>query len=782
MTQIRHEQRGPLVATDPDDPRVIAAMEEYLAELEAGRTPDRRRFLARHPEIAAALTECLDGLAFLHAAAPSLHAPNEPDGLTPPGLPGEAEQRPLGDFQLGREIGRGGMGVVYEATQLSLGRRVALKVLPLAATLDPKHLQRFQREAQAAAQLHHTNIVPVYAVGCERSVHYYAMQLIEGRSLAALIEEMRATRDEERGARIEDRGSKAPKTTTVIERRSSILDPQSSILARRRSAEFFRTAARLAMKAAEALEHAHQLAIVHRDIKPANLLVDVRGNLWVTDFGLALFQSDANLTITGEVLGTLRYMSPEQALGKRGVVDHRTDIYSLGMTLYELLTLRPAFDGQDRQELLTQIGGEEPRPPRRIDPSIPVELETIVLKAIAKNPAERYGTAQELADDLQRFLDNRPIFARRPTLRDRACKWARRHRGLVASAVALLLVAVAGLVVAMWFIAQEHTETRAAYERERRQAESAREQRVRAEENFRAARQAVDLLSHIGEEDLANLPPALESVRRRMLEATLGYYQDFLERRQDPSIQAELEASRARVTRLLDELTALQSSGQLELLKQSSIQKELKLTADQRARVEQVAERIKEQWHKLIGEFRNSESEERRARSLKVAREEEGAIAETLDSEQAKRFRQLLLQMYQRGPYGFADPELVATLQLTTKQREKIRNILQTAYQPPWEVGFAGGPRGKGGDGYGKGGKGTGRPPPRPQQPSWASVHEKIMKELTLAQREKWRELTGEPLLAEVRITPLAGSLRFGPSWMNRAPGPMGWLPGPGRP
>ncbi len=161
------------------------------------------------------------------------------------------------------------------------------------------------------------------------------------------------------------------------------------------------TAAALGIQAAEALDHAHKLGIVHRDIKPANLLLDVQGNLWITDFGLARLQDDAGLTITGDLLGTLRYMSPEQALAKRGYLDHRTDIYSLGATLYELLTLRPAIDGQDRQEVLRKIAQDEPTPPRRLNPAIPRELETILLKAMSKEPGSRYATAQELADDLR---------------------------------------------------------------------------------------------------------------------------------------------------------------------------------------------------------------------------------------------------------------------------------------------------------------------------------------------------------------------------------------------
>src|SRR5262249_2618580 len=187
---------------------------------------------------------------------------------------------------------------------------------------------------------------------------------------------------------------------------------------------FYRTVASLGVQAAEALEFAHQSGVVHRDVKPANLLLDAGGRVWVTDFGLARLGTDAGLTMTGDLLGTLRYMSPEQALGQRVPVDHRTDVYSLGATLYELLTLGPACGGPTRGEVRRRIALEEPRPPRRLNPAVPAELETIVLKAMAKNPAERYATAQELADDLKRFLEDKPIRARRPSLRQRAAKWA----------------------------------------------------------------------------------------------------------------------------------------------------------------------------------------------------------------------------------------------------------------------------------------------------------------------------------------------------------------------
>jgi WD40 repeat protein/serine/threonine protein kinase len=474
-----------------DDPRVIAAVEEYCAALNAGRKPDRQAFLARHAEIAGALAKCLDGLEFVHAAAPRLSlfgkgvAVATGDEIRPSAA--------VGDYRIVREIGRGGMGIVYEAEQLSLGRRVALKVMPFAAAMDVKQLQRFRIEAQAAAHLHHQNIVPVYGVGCERGVHYYAMQYIEGQTVAALIHELRDMAGleppdarasvapasflaselvsgrwapaKQPGAEVvrlcggvESTGPYRPTTSQPHHRTTSPpldVTPPAAVRSTERSGNspaFFRTVAHLGVQAAEALEHAHSKGVIHRDIKPANVLIDSDGNLWITDFGLARMLSEAGLTMTGDLLGTLRYMSPEQALAKRVPVDHRTDIYSLGVTLYELLTLQPAYDGCDRQEVMRQIAFEEPRPPRRLNKSIPAELEIIVRKAMGKTPAERYATAQELADDLRRFLDDKPIKAKKPTLLDWTRKWARRHQGIVTTGIVGLIVAVSILTVSSLMI------------------------------------------------------------------------------------------------------------------------------------------------------------------------------------------------------------------------------------------------------------------------------------------------------------------------------------------
>jgi serine/threonine protein kinase len=420
-----------------------------LESAEPGRAPDREALLARYPEFAQELEQFFANRERLDRLAGPLREAVRPkpaaDGreAATGALP---ENSLLGDFRIVREVGRGGMGIVYEAEQVSLRRRVALKVLPFAATLDATRLQRFTNEAQAAAQLHHTNIVPVFAVGCERGVHYYAMQFIDGQTLAAVIRQLQGSEEGQAPPAGDSVPTAACSPSPCPPEVGDAPTPPVAGLSTeraRRDRSFYRRAAELGGQAAAALEHAHQLGVVHRDIKPANLMLDARGTLWVTDFGLAQISTGESLTLTGDLVGTLRYMSPEQALGNRAVIDQRTDIYSLGVTLYELLTLRRAFPGADRQELLRQIAFEEPRPLRKVDRGIPAELETIVLKAMAKNRDERYSTATELAEDLERFVKDEPIRARRPTLAQRLRKWGRRHRALVGAAVAVVVLTAA---------------------------------------------------------------------------------------------------------------------------------------------------------------------------------------------------------------------------------------------------------------------------------------------------------------------------------------------------
>ncbi|MBN2445818.1 MAG: serine/threonine protein kinase, partial [Phycisphaerae bacterium] len=528
---------------------LVELVDAFTARLDQGEQPSIEDFAAQHPEFAETLRPVLSAVQAMRALS---------GGLPPAGQADEAHavvSGRLGDYRIIGEIGRGGMGVVYEAQQISLDRRVALKILPFAAVLDPRKLQRFKTEALAAAQLHHTNIVPVFSVGCERGVHYYAMQYIEGQSLAAVIAELRslAGMDTEFTGRrpntSESDGHALPPALGVSSAgvgEARALSPcartlpgssdAAQLLASQRKTNgpaFFRSVASLGIQAASALDHAHAAGVVHRDVKPGNLLLDGRGNLWVTDFGLALIGSDPELTLTGDILGTIRYMSPEQSLAKRVGVDHRTDIYSLGVTLYELLTLQPAFTSTDRQELLRQIAVEEPRPPRRINHAIPVELETIVLKAISKDTKERYETAQHLADDLQRFLTDRPIHARPPSLTMRAAKWARRHRTVVASAAILMVMAVIALSVSTVLIWR-------AREDAIRQWSVAQAQHARAEANFQLARDSLDLmLTRVAATELGG-EPQMEKVRQALLEDALQFHEQFFRQKADaPTVRAE---------------------------------------------------------------------------------------------------------------------------------------------------------------------------------------------------------------------------------------------------
>jgi tetratricopeptide (TPR) repeat protein/serine/threonine protein kinase len=435
-----------------DDPALFDLAEEMAARLQSEDVADVEAWIAaqgEHAERLRRLLPTVQVMAQLGAA----------DGSVPPGPEGEPVPGLLGDFRILRELGRGGMGIVYEAEQLSLGRRVALKVLPFAATMDPRHLQRFRNEARAAASLHHEHIVPVYAVGQDRGVHYYGMQFIDGWTLAEFLAYQRGSPPDR-----SDQPTTAPSPPAPDQPAAETAVAAAGTTAQLpRDAAEFRRIAKWGIQAAQALEHAHSLGIVHRDIKPGNLMLDSQGKLWITDFGLARTLADSGLTLTGDVVGTLRYMSPEQALAKHGLVDHRTDIYALGATLYEVLVLRPAFPGNDRQELLRQIAFEEPKAPRRVNGAIPTELETIVLKALEKNPAERYATAQGLADDLRNWLEDRLIKARRPGVRVRLVKWARRHRQVVASlAAGMMALLVVGVVLAFAYQRQQAEEARQA--------------------------------------------------------------------------------------------------------------------------------------------------------------------------------------------------------------------------------------------------------------------------------------------------------------------------------
>ncbi len=459
--------------------------DRFTEELQAGQEPRLEDYLARYPEIAESIRRLFPSLAALHGQMPRESRP------WPASLPVE-----LGDYLLKEEIGRGGMGVVYRAEQRSLGRTVALKTLPWAATLSDTHLARFRNEARAAASLAHPHIVPVYSVGCDQGVNYYVMQLIAGRSVAEWLEDQR----------------KPPDANTQGSAPSPSLGG-----AHRTTDHHARLVARLAAQAARALDHAHAFGVVHRDIKPGNLLVSFpehasevsEPKLWVTDFGLAQMEGDVRLSRTGDLLGTVRYMSPEQTKGRTSIVDHRTDIYSLGATIYEWLTGRPAFGSDDRMTLLHEIAEQDPTPLRRIMADLPRDLETIVAKAMEKSPADRYRTAGELADDLENFLHCRPLIAQPSSIWHRATKWARRHQAVVWTAGLVLSIATVLLAASTILVTIAYRGTD--------------QQRQRAETHLRLARELIDN-TYLKEARRIERDPAAISQQRDILERLIEFY------------------------------------------------------------------------------------------------------------------------------------------------------------------------------------------------------------------------------------------------------------------
>ena len=378
-----------------DDDTFELAASEFTSRVRRGEVPDIEEYVSRYPDLSDEIRELFPTILAMEQT--KQHREFESGGKASLGAR-KIEQ--LGDFRILREVGRGGMGIVYEAEQESLGRHVAVKVLPPFALMDETHIRRFQREAQTAAQLHHTNIVPVFGVGEDDGLYYYVMQLIDGRGLDAML----------------------------VDADGEAVDPWH--------------AADIGRQIADALAYAHEHGTLHGDIKPANLLLDQNGTVWITDFGLArALEPDA--TVTEHFGGTLRYMAPERF---HGTTDARSDVYSLGVTLYELITGQPAFPGTTRSELLRQVTQTDPVRPRAINSRIPRDLETIVLKAIARDPDHRYQSSQAVAEDLGRFLEGSPIRARRVTSVERFWRWCRRNPALSAAictaVVSTMMVAV----------------------------------------------------------------------------------------------------------------------------------------------------------------------------------------------------------------------------------------------------------------------------------------------------------------------------------------------------
>ncbi len=474
--------------------RVAEIVEACMVALEQGNAFEAERIVASHPEFAVPLRKCLASLRTLHEA---VHSADD----TLPSHPLLQVGTRLGDFVLGEMIGRGGMGIVYAAKQISLDRHVAIKLLPLSAALQPLQLRRFLLEAKAVAQLQHSHIVPIYSVGEDAGIHYHAMQLIDGHSL---------DKDE----------------------------------LSRWGKDDFKALINVAIPIAEALQHAHDCGIIHRDVKPSNLLIDKSDKLWITDFGLARCTRETGLTLSGDLLGTVNYMSPEQAMGKP--IDQRTDVYSLGVTLYEMLTGQQAFGGKASPDVCRRIERDEPPRPRKLNRRIPYDLETVLLKAMSKDREDRYAMAADFAFDLMAVRDGRPIAGRRPSLMQRGVRWLRTHKSLTtvaaiggAATLVTLLIGTAQVWLARHDLRLALTKSE--------------ERRLFAQKTYWQGR---DLLGRWSSEvinPLAEVPGA-EGIRSQMLADTIEYYESFLTQcipsehlQSDPELVSDIAMARVHL-------------------------------------------------------------------------------------------------------------------------------------------------------------------------------------------------------------------------------------------
>ncbi|MGI6415610.1 MAG: protein kinase domain-containing protein [Thermoguttaceae bacterium] len=506
---------------------------------------------------------------------------------------GSAPIRQLGDFRIIREIGRGGMGVVFEAEQQSLGRRVALKVIAGSSAGSANGVRRFRREAEAAARLHHTNIIPVYGVGHENDYHFYAMQIIDGVGLDVVLDVLAgrlpqgaaggiasgsadSTEDSpslaaaiEVAAALRDGASSLPggPATSGGESRSpagrDTANPPAAAPAARPAgpapaplgARYWKSVARIGADAASALDYAHAHGVLHRDVKPSNLLLDMEANVWIADFGLAKHLESDRLTRTGDVFGTLRYMAPEQF---DGATDHRSDIYSLGLTLYELLTLQPAFGEARQGRLIHQKTQGLLARPRSCNPAIPRDLETIVLKACATRPADRYQSAAELGADLRRFSDDRPVAARPAGPVERLWRWCRRNPAIALSsgmAIALLITTAVVAIVGNFHI-------RAALAGAEQARSEALKSQARAEDNLNLAIEAFEsIIDNIAvrgvpqslelEYDTQNTPrfeTVLSEADADLLGRLLAFYEQFADQNlAEADLRARTAAAHHRI-------------------------------------------------------------------------------------------------------------------------------------------------------------------------------------------------------------------------------------------
>ena len=542
--------------TDGEQDALDQIAEDFAEAIRRGHHPNIEDFLEHSSGQVESLRSLLESIEIIEGLKHDTSKANNDSSHS--GL-----QR-LDDYKIIREIGRGGMGIVFEAIHESLGRRVAIKVLANSLLGDPKHLARFRREARAAAKLRHTNIVPVFGVGRSGDHHYYVMDFIDGISLQQCLDSL-----SNRRVYSASTVGESPIQTTSEFQSNIITAERTTPIATKcvptdhGTIEYFRWVANIGATIGSALQYAHSQGVLHRDIKPANLLIDSDGQVWVADFGLAKLSEQQAVTMTGDIVGTPQYMPPESFEGN---YDAKSEVYGLGLTLYELITLCPAIEGQGAADVIRKASEGVLNSPKKLQPKIPRDLETIILKSLAHDPRSRYVSAGELRDDLCRYLSDQSISARRSTSIERLARWSRREPAvaLLTFATFTLLLALA-IVSAIGFVRTTHAlaQTKAANLaasislKERTIAlETADSQRVRAERNLQVALTAFDeIMKNIGQRGIEadaeflgevtdTTSPNVTPQDAELLNSLLGFFDDLAKNNSEDLLSESAVAAR----------------------------------------------------------------------------------------------------------------------------------------------------------------------------------------------------------------------------------------------
>lgn len=544
--------------TKPSDEEILESIiAEFTSALRSGKNPSIQQYQQQYPHLAEDLADMLSSISMIEQLKSASDTATGSRRL----MEDVSQLKQIGQYRILREIGRGGMGIVFAAIHEGLGRQVAIKVLPTPLAGGDKHVQRFHREAQSAARLHHTNIVSVFGAGEGSGYHYYVMDFVDGQPLNRVIDRLRGLNAS--GIPFSETSSKAaynregdPTAEPVIQSENdqsrSPNRPANNSSSPHVDAEKsrFRWAARLAVQMSDALAHAHTSGILHRDIKPSNMILDNSGRIWITDFGLAKDVSqETTLTNTGDVIGTPQYLPPESLESK---YDVRSEVYGIGLVLYELLSFRPAYSGSSPAELIRAISSKSPQPIQKLVNNIPRDLATIVDKAISRDPNSRYQTAGQLLRDLSAFLEERTITARRPSIFETATRWARRNplaAGLSATtALLLLLVAISasvGYILTTSALAElkiQKSATDNALGQSEKNFEAMKLQYDRAESNVALSIEAFDeLFKHMisrgskatadfeveGLREISGLEPSLTTEDAAFLDRMVKFYERF---------------------------------------------------------------------------------------------------------------------------------------------------------------------------------------------------------------------------------------------------------------